>query len=320
MSSASRNRAARGNAQRPDQSSNAELLNIWENIQDKLNEINKITQQEKENSQELIKAEITLAEKRTSGSEPSPSELDVHSALFRAGISYAEKKKNLAAEATEWSKVLLEMQKAVEEAQGVTASRTSVARESRGALDSYDGPTDSPGPSAADNKHVRKITAGRTSSQPPRDRDEKEEKESSNSGRTKILFQLGAEVAFKPKIPGQTKEHDWIQGIVTKVIGEGKSRRYDVQDPFPDEVTGKQGESYRSSASSMVTIPPVGTPLQDYEVGKRVLALYPETTTFYRADVKAMLEGGSKVQLLFEDEPAGALKIVDRRFVLDHKG
>ena len=70
----------------------------------------------------------------------------------------------------------------------------------------------------------------------------------------------------------------------------------------------------------MVKIPPVGTPLNDYEVGKRVLALYPETTTFYRADVKAMLDGGAKVQLLFEDEAAGALKIVDRRFVLDHKG
>jgi hypothetical protein len=44
-------------------------------------------------------------------------------------------------------------------------------------------------------------------------------------------------------------------------------------------------------------------------------ALYPETTTFYRADVKGMLDDGAKVQLLFEEENAGALKIVDRRFV-----
>jgi SAGA-associated factor 29 len=177
-------------------------------------------------------------------------------------------------------------------------------------------------PFPAQNKHIRKAGMSRTSSQPPRERevvkDEPEEKESSSS-RTKITFALGAEVAFKPKFPGQTKEHNWIQGIVVKVIGEGKSQRYDVQDPFPDDAA-RPGETYRSSVSSMVKIPPAGTPLGDYEVGKRVLALYPETTTFYRADVKATLEGGARVQLLFEDETAGTLKIVDRRFILDHKG
>lgn len=202
-----------------------------------------------------------------------------------------------------------------------STNRLSASRDSRSNME-FDGPSDSPVPSPAENKHVRKVGASRTSSQPPRERevtkDEPEEKET-NSSRTKITFAMGAEVAFKPKIPNQTEEHDWIQGIVVKVIGEGKSRRYDVQDPFPDDTT-RQGETYRSSASSMVKIPPVGTPLADYEVGKRVLALYPETTTFYRADVKAMLDGGAKVQLLFEDEAAGALKIVDRRFVLDHKG
>lgn len=200
-------------------------------------------------------------------------------------------------------------------------NRLSAPRDSRSNMD-FDGPSDSPVPSPAENKHVRKVGSSRTSSQPPRERegvkDEPEEKETNSRG-TKITFALGAEVAFKPKIPGQTEEHDWIQGIVVKVIGEGKSRRYDVQDPFPDDAA-RPGETYRSSASSMVKIPPVGTPLSDYEVGKRVLALYPETTTFYRADVKAMVDGGSKVQLLFEEETAGALKIVERRFVLDHKG
>lgn len=167
---------------------------------------------------------------------------------------------------------------------------------------------------------MRKATAPRTSSQPPRDRDEKEDKEPSNSSRPKVVFALGAEVAFKPKKVGAADQDDWIQGIVTKVIGEGKSRRYDVQDPFPDERTGKPGEVYRSSASSMVPIPPHGLPLGDYEVGRRVLALYPETTTFYRADVKSMIDGGDRVQLLFEEESIDKLKVVERRFVLDHKG
>lgn len=256
--------------------------------------------------------------------EPSIEDLDALSALYRENVRIAENSKSLLEAEDTLTKVSLlqAMVSHTEENLEASTTRLSASRDSRSNME-FDGPSDSPVPSPAENKHVRKVGTGRMSSQPPREKeatkDEPEEKESSSTGRTKVTFALGAEVAFKPKIPGQTEEHDWIQGIVVKVIGEGKSRRYDVQDPFPDDAT-RQGETYRSSASSMVKIPPVGTPLADYEVGKRVLALYPETTTFYRADVKAMLDGGSKVQLLFEDEAAGALKIVDRRFVLDHKG
>ncbi len=184
-----------------------------------------------------------------------------------------------------------------------------------------DGSVDSPGPSPAENKRIGKLGAGRHSSQPPRDK-EKDTTEpnepSNNSGRTKITFALGQEVAFKPKIPNQTEEHDWIQGIVVKVIGEGKSRRYDVQDPFPDDPS--KGEVvYRSSASSMIPIPPPESTLGPFEVGKQVLALYPGTSSFYRAEVKSMMENGSKVELLFEDDVEG-MRLVDRQFVLDHKG
>lgn len=200
------------------------------------------------------------------------------------------------------------------------SARVSNSRDSHRSVMDIDGAVDSPGPSPADNKHVRKLGVGRPSSQPPRDK-EKDASETSepsnNPSRTKITFALGAEVAFKPKAQNN-EEHDWIQGIVVKVIGEGKSRRYDVQDPFPDD--SSRTVIHRSSASSMVPIPPLGSPLGPYEIGKQVLALYPETTTFYRAEVKSMLENGSKVQLLFEDEAQGALKVVDRRFVLDHKG
>jgi len=200
------------------------------------------------------------------------------------------------------------------------AARASSARDLKSGMD-FDGPSDSPVPSPAENKHIRKAAPGRTSSQPPRDReamkDGKEEKEPSHASRTKVTFNVSEEVAFKPKIAGQTEDH-WIQGIVMKVIGEGKSRRYDVQDPEPDDST-KPGEIYRSSASSMIPIPPVGAHLDDYPVEKRVLALYPDTSSFYGAYVKATLEDGAKVQLLFDDETAGALKVVERRFVLDYR-
>jgi SAGA-associated factor 29 len=155
-----------------------------------------------------------------------------------------------------------------------TTKGLSALRDSRSNTD-FDRALDSSVLSLVDNKHVRKVGTSRTSSQLLREReavkDELEERKS-NPGRTKITFALSAEVAFKPKIPGQAEEHDWIQGIVVKVIGEGKSRRYDVLDPFPDDAS-RPGETYRSSASSMVKIPPVGTPLADYEVRKRVCPL-----------------------------------------------
>jgi SAGA-associated factor 29 len=197
----------------------------------------------------------------------------------------------------------------------VSSSRTSAME--------FDGPSDSPMPSPAENKQVRKIGPSRTSSQPPRSAtdvrpDTGPAESSERASKPKIVYAQGEEVAFKRKLPGKTDEQDWILGKVVRVIGEGKSRRYEVQDPFPDE--GSVNPLYKSSASQMVPIPPEGAPLEDYELGKRVLALYPDTTTFYRAEVKAMLDDGAKVQLLFEDEAAGALKIVERRLVLDHKG
>ena len=211
------------------------------------------------------------------------------------------------------------------EGKRLAASRASSSRDPQ-SLD-FDGPFDSPVPSPAENKHIRKIGPGRLSSQPPRDKEaSKEDKEdrkegsSSSVARTRITFHVGQEVAVRPKFANQTQEQDWIKGIVVKVIGEGKSRRYDVRDAEPDDPN--KPLIFKSSASSMVPIPSEGTPLPDYEVGKKVLALYPGTSTYYRAEVQGMSGAGEKkkVRLLFEEESLEEIKEVDRHDVLDHKG
>lgn len=139
----------------------------------------------------------------------------------------------------------------------------------------------------------------------------------SSSKASKINYEIGNEVAFRPKpVPGR-EDAEWIKGIVVKVIGDNKTRRYDVRDPEPDDTS--QDHIYRTSASSMVLIPPVKAVLADYPKGKQVLAQYPATTTFYRAEVVEMK--GSDVLLRFEgEEEANVTQVVDRRFVLDHKG
>jgi SAGA-associated factor 29 len=135
----------------------------------------------------------------------------------------------------------------------------------------------------------------------------------------KITFNLQAEVAFIPKKTDTNVETEWIQGVVVRIIGEGKSRRYDVQDPEPDEVTRAPGAIHKSSAARMVPIPELGRSLPDYPPGKMVLARYPDTTTFYRAEVVAM--NGKLVKLRFEGEEDEQVTMeVDRRFVLDHQG
>lgn len=209
----------------------------------------------------------------------------------------------------------------------------------RGSAMDIDGASDSPAPSPLMDKssHRKERGAGR-SSLPPKDSSHTPIKQESGeasgpsgigmgsstaggaevNSKGKITFVIGAEVAFRPKATG-SEEPEWIQGVVVKIIGEGKSRRYDVQDPEPDEVTKKPGQVYRTSASSMVTIPPLGQPLADYAKGKAVLARYPDTTTFYRAEVVGM--NGRMVNLRFEgEEDAQVTMEVDRRFVLDHRG
>ncbi|KAF8850397.1 hypothetical protein BDZ45DRAFT_661829 [Acephala macrosclerotiorum] len=254
------------------------------------------------------------------GIKPSIATIDTLSGLYRENVRITEEQKERKNEIKNTLEVITAMRKTEEQsAPEITARATS----SRSGME-FDGPSDSPIPSPADNRQARKFGTSRTGSQPPSRPDGTPSEGSDKAKQPKIVYEKGQEVAFKRKTPGKPEEQDWIQGRVVRVIGEGKSRRYDVEDPYPDnkEENGPPPAPiiYKSSASQMVPIPPEGSHFKDYEIGRRVLALYPETTTFYRAEVKAILNDGSDVQLLFEDEAAGELKIVTRRLVLDHKG
>jgi len=89
--------------------------------------------------------------------------------------------------------------------------------------------------------------------------------------------------------------------------------RYEVQDPEPDE-NGAPGQIYKSSAAALIAIPSADAVLPDFPVGKHVLARYPETTTFYRAEVTGVKK--DVYRLKFEDDQNQEME-VNRRFVLD---
>lgn len=247
----------------------------------------------------------------------SLSDIDALSALYREQVKLSEETRS---KLDEGMRSQLTLMADLARTEQVAAKESARASSSRTSGMDFDGPSDSPMPSPADNRQIKKLGTSRTGSQPPSRPEGTPSEASERTSKPKIVYAQNEEVAFKRKTPGKPEEQDWILGKVVRVIGEGKSRRYDVEDPFPDTNASSGPVIYKSSASQMVPIPPEGAPLEDYEIGKRVLALYPDTTTFYRAEVKNMLDSGANVQLLFEDEAAGELKVVTRRLVLDHKG
>lgn len=93
--------------------------------------------------------------------------------------------------------------------------------------------------------------------------------------------------------------------------------RYDVQDPEPTD-NGEVGAVYKTTATSLIPIPQVGAALPSFTTGKQVLARYPDTTTFYRAEVVGVRK--EVYRLRFEGEEDDKEMEVDRRFVLDIPG
>ncbi|RKU49581.1 SAGA HAT/Core module component [Coniochaeta pulveracea] len=196
----------------------------------------------------------------------------------------------------------------------------------------FDGAGDSPVPSPMGN-HTRKLgsvagSAGTRDSVPPRgDQDTSEKGDSvppdtmpnaASIARSKILYNKGQEVAFKPKPANPTDVTDWYLGRVIQVTGEGKSRRYKVQDADPD-VPAEERTEFRTSANSMIGVPEAGADLKPRSKGEIVLALYPDSTTFYKAEVISTDAATGKVNLRFEgEENSGTLQVVERRFVLDY--
>ena len=124
----------------------------------------------------------------------------------------------------------------------------------------------------------------------------------------------------KPASGADAPEGEGILCRVTNVIGEGKQRRYEVQDADTSGPAAPQ----RASVSQLMKIPEVNEGLSELVKGKGVMAMYPDTTTFYKAEVSETWKGEGKngehilVKLKFEGDDEVARE-VERRFVLIEK-
>ncbi|KAF2181975.1 hypothetical protein K469DRAFT_670424 [Zopfia rhizophila CBS 207.26] len=167
-----------------------------------------------------------------------------------------------------------------------------------------------------------------------------EDAEGTEQVKEKHRLHVNTEVLYRNN-KARTVEGEGILCRVTSVIGEGKQRRYEIIDADPDPPTPAQ--PYRASVNHLVAIPPPATnfTLPDLSARKNVLALYPGTTTFYKAEVvatwsakregnKGIKEEGrdaglgegleNLVRLRFEGEDEADREMsVERRYVLPDK-
>ena len=150
----------------------------------------------------------------------------------------------------------------------------------------------------------------------------------------RVTFKAGETVFYRHK--DKLLEGEGILCRVTAVIGEGKQRRYEIQDVDTDTTAntaaggGKapavanpgssSSSSFRASISSLMQIPESNEKLPDLPKGKQVFALYPETTTFYRGEVSASWRAKhdwGHVRVRFEGEMENIeSQVVERRYVL----
>ncbi|KAF9886331.1 SAGA HAT/Core module component [Aspergillus nanangensis] len=213
-------------------------------------------------------------------------------------------------------------------------NRATALSKSRKKRNEFDGSaTDSPGPSASISDKASRGKGGVQRSASVSSAQAREGRESRDSVMVKVeegaegtkgtlaersgQLTIGAEVVFKHNKKQQGVEGEGIQCIIKSISGDGTKKRYDVQDPEPNE-NGEQGAVYKTTAASLIPIPQVGSPLPSFSVGKYVLARYPDTTTFYKAEVMGSRK--DVFRLKFEGEEDDKEMEVDRRFVLDIPG
>ncbi|KAM3452665.1 hypothetical protein MY3296_004403 [Beauveria thailandica] len=319
-----RNRSGRGSS-RNNGGSHGEEAQIWDSCKSQLAEIVNGINAENDSLKDLVGMD-----RQVGAMDPNkiPNEsLKKMENLCRSGVKFSEANIASLKNVTEQLKILRAVVVAKEQTEAATAGPGKrAARDSApsSSLYDFDAAGDSPVPSPIGGSRKHSERNKDRDRERDRDRDsippKAESVEPPGSGnKSKLIFSKGDAVAFKSKAGATEGMADWIMGEVAQVIGDGKNRRYKVLDIEPDDHS-KQKE-YRTSASNMIAITPESqaSTLEDWKKGQVVLALYPNTTTFYKAEVHSM-DGAGKVNLKFEGEnDSTTLQQVERRFVIEYR-
>ncbi|KUI63169.1 SAGA-associated factor 29 [Cytospora mali] len=322
---------SRGERPRPpprNSSAQGEEVHLWQKIQDDIAAIIEEVNQSNDNVRQ-----IAAQESYANTNQDSKDDVDRNSVtqalqqldkLYRDGVKINDATTKKIADVLSFLEILKGIQEAKEKAAapaiGSSSRSASLLSGAGRNLYDFDGAADSPHPSPIGG-HARKL-GGRGGGGAESVEPQGHSFSSATAGssiRAKVIFSKDQDVAFKPKPPTPNDTSEWYLGKVKQVLGEGKGRRYIVKDEDPD-VPSPARKEYKMSASGMIPIPPPTTELPKLEKGKTVLALYPDSTTFYKAEVTGMDTGTGNVNLRFEgEEQSGTQQVVERRFVVDYR-
>ncbi|KAL8823426.1 MAG: hypothetical protein Q9191_005866 [Dirinaria sp. TL-2023a] len=295
-----------------------EERNMWNSIVTDIKKLKQINAKAAEISTQVVDIEAKI------GSKPSSQQIEDLTSLFREGIKNAEEEYKILNEEPNDVIKNVGILQALRMASEIEPPRNSQPKNPRNPkrqkLDT-DGAADSPGPSPSaptaklkGSSSVRSgsVPASREVKEPSVKLEEGSEGLKGPAGEKAGKFFVGAEVAYKQ---AKMKEDgsQWIQCNIKSISDIANKKRYEVQDPEPDE-NGAPGQIYKAYAAALIAIPSPDAPLPDYAIGKQVLARYPETTTFYRAEVTGLKKDTYKLR--FEDDQNQEME-VGRRFVLD---
>ncbi|KAI9823724.1 MAG: SAGA HAT/Core module component [Thelocarpon impressellum] len=321
----------RGGAPSKEDDAHEEERNMWKQIVTDMRKLKAINVRAAEVSKLILDIEEKMGD---DDAVPPVREIDALQDLYREGLKLAEEEQKILKEDPHGAIHTIGILMALRTASEIDPPRTSNALKprnpKRAKIDndaSVESPAPSPSIASSAGASRLKGSTGRSGSVSSIAREGKETSVKLEDGAISGLdgakgasaekaglLVKDAEVAYKQN---KTKgfEGDWIQCTIITVLGEGKQKRYEVQDPEPDE-NGAPGQIYKTTAATLIPIPPAGAPLPDFGKGKQVLAKYPETTTFYRAQVMGMKRDSYRLRFEGEDE-IGKEQDVDRRYVLD---
>ncbi|KAI9846541.1 MAG: SAGA HAT/Core module component, partial [Sclerophora amabilis] len=255
-----------------------EERNMWNQIVSDMTRLKSINTRAAEVSKLIVEGE----EKLSLDSAPPVVEIDILQDLYREGVKLAEEEQKILKEDPNGAIQNIGILSALRDASEIELPRSTANLKGRNTKRKLDGDSnaESPVPSpsvASSTTHSRlKGSSGRSGSVPSIPKEAKEmavkmEEPSLSAGAEGVkgnmaekagLLIKGAEVAYK-----QSKqkgiEGEWIQCTIISVSGEGKQKRFEVQDPEPDE-NGAPGQIYKTTAAALIPIPAKGTILSDY--------------------------------------------------------
>ncbi|TDL22219.1 hypothetical protein BD410DRAFT_788950 [Rickenella mellea] len=106
-------------------------------------------------------------------------------------------------------------------------------------------------------------------------------------------FTDGRKVAFQPpNSSGGGDDNTWILAVITRCLNSEKNK-YEVQDAEPQD-DGQPGQMYQATLKDFIPLPDPDAPpngpahpngYPEFPTGSTVMALYPDTSCFYRAEV-----------------------------------